>query len=292
MKYYKGHRKIGIVILHYVALEMTIMCIEQLIKTFKNCAEIVIVDNASNNGSGEILKEKYEEYDYIHVILNTKNEGFSKGNNIGYSYLKQNYDLDYIIISNNDVLIKQENFVELLDAIFNKQYFDVLGPDIVNPITRVHQNPSRLSGLNLEQIRKCISMYEFQDKHFKKTYVKMKMCDIRDKLLMKKYDSVGWQNSYENPVLHGACFIFSKKYIEERERAFDPQTFLYVEEDILHYVCKKNNYKMLYSPELVVEHLEDVSTNSIFKNEYAKRKMKNHQMMISYKVLLDYIEGC
>lgn len=292
MNYCKGHKKIGIVILHYVALEMTIECIEQLIKTFKSNAEIVIVDNASFNGSGDTLKEKYERYDYIHVIMNKKNEGFSKGNNIGYSYLKQNYDLEYIIISNNDVLIKQKNFVELLDSIYNKQYFDVLGPDIINPITGVHQNPSRLAGLNIEQIQKCVSMYEFQDKHFKRTYIKMKLCDIRDKLLMKKYDSAGWEKYCENPVLHGACFIFSKKYIEERELAFDPQTFLYVEEDILYYVCKKNNYKMLYSPELVIEHLEDVSTNSVLKNEYVKRKMKNHQMMISYKVLLDYIEGC
>ena len=40
-----------------------------------------------------------------------------------------------------------------------------------------------------------------------------------------------------NPVLHGACYIFSRRYLELEKEAFDSRTFLYHEEEILHYNC-------------------------------------------------------
>lgn len=290
MKYCNDHRKIGIVILHYMALDMTITCIEQLQKTFKKKAEIVIVDNASTNNSGYALKEKYINENHIHVLLNEKNEGFSRGNNIGYKYLKDNFELDYIIIANNDVLIEQDNFVEVVESLYKEYKFDVLGPDIFNPKTGVHQNPSRITALSLDDVKKSVEIYERQDNHFLYAFIKMKICDFRDKIFKLNHNCIEWKKAYSNPVLHGACYIFSKKFISNREKAFTPETFLYVEEDILYYSCKKNNYSMIYSPKLRVDHLEDVSTNNVFKSEYSKRKMKNHQMLLSYKVLLELME--
>ena len=74
----------------------------------------------------------------------------------------------------------------------------------------------------------------------------------------------------KNHVLHGACVIFSSKYINSHEEAFPEYTFLYMEEDILALRCKKMGYNTYYFPELKVIHKEDVSTDKLLSNELDK----------------------
>lgn len=291
MSYCSLKANIGIVILHYMAFEMTRECIECIQHTFHENCQIVIVDNASSNCSGKELAKIYKDSPNIKVIINDENVGFSRGNNIGYQYLKNNFNLDFIIVANNDVLIRQNDFKEVVKSIYIKEEFDILGPDIYNPKTKIHQNPSRTHGFGLEEVRRLVTIYEKQDRSFPATYLKMKICDLRDFFCRRTNDNYSWKKQMYNPVLHGACYIFSKKFINKNNYAFYPETFLYVEEDILFYRCKVNDYKVIYSPELMVEHLEDVSTDMIFTKEYKKRKMKNHEMLLSYRVLLNLMGG-
>jgi GT2 family glycosyltransferase len=94
----------------------------------------------------------------------------------------------------------------------------------------------------------------------------------------------------ENVVLHGACYIFSSKFIQKRKNCFCPDTFLYMEEDILHYECIQLGLNMVYSPEIKVKHLEDVSTNVSIKSGYKKFKMKNREMKRSIEVLINLMD--
>ena len=64
---------------------------------------------------------------------------------------------------------------------------------------------------------------------------------------------------------------------------------MYFEEDILAYECIRDNMKIVYDPELKVEHLEDVSTNLSFSSEFNKYKMKNFEFLKSVRVLIDMI---
>lgn len=52
----------------------------------------------------------------------------------------------------------------------------------------------------------------------------------------------------------------------------------------------KAGMKLLYSPEVQVLHLEDVSTNMIFKKNYRKEKYKLENMIASLRVFLDLME--
>lgn len=51
---------------------------------------IIIVDNCSPNGSGKQLEKMYSKCINITVIINEENQGFAKGNNLGYQYIKEN----------------------------------------------------------------------------------------------------------------------------------------------------------------------------------------------------------
>lgn len=283
----KKQKQFGFVILHYMALEMTMQCIDNLIKKFgKHDISIVIVDNASPNGSGKELQNRYHDNKLVTVILNNKNEGFARGNNIGFDYLKNNYDIDYMIVMNNDVLIEQDDFLNKITDIYINNGFDVLGPDIFESESKKHQNPIEDTIPTIEKCRKDIQYSKTQLKKDTFNYYKLLILHytiyiwakplikaITPKLYQKfiaakqqdchnptdTQDSI--QTPRENVILNGACFIFSKRFIKNRNYAFYPGTFMYVEERILSLQCKKEGYKILYHPDIKIKHLSGVSTN-------------------------------
>ena len=87
-------------------------------------------------------------------------------------------------------------------------------------------------------------------------------------------------------VLHGACYVFSEDFIRSRESCFNPATFLYFEEYILHLECLRDGLVMLYNPSVQVLHLEDVSTDAAFRRPAAKEMMKLRESLRSLEVLL------
>jgi N-acetylglucosaminyl-diphospho-decaprenol L-rhamnosyltransferase len=57
--------------------------------------EVIVVDNASTDGSEKLVQEKFPG---VKVIMNESNLGFGGGNNVGI----QSSQGDYIMVLNND----------------------------------------------------------------------------------------------------------------------------------------------------------------------------------------------
>ncbi len=260
------------VILHYLAEEMTKECISCLENKFVNeDYKIVIVDNASPNGSGTDLKNYYKEDDHCDIILHDKNDGFARGNNVGYRYAKEKYDPEFIIVMNNDVLIYDELFLKKIKEIYEETQYYILGPDIISKASGLHQNPVAIKGINHEDVYNLINVFKRQlffckfpiVYYFKKKFkIKYRIKKLLGKSVEENSECPEFKERVLNPILHGACFIFSRDYIQKEENAFDSRTFLYHEEEILHTQCMKKNYLMLYDPSIKVYHLEDVSTDA------------------------------
>ena len=284
------------VILHYLAYDMTFECISTLLQKFgDNGVQIIIVDNASPNGSGVQLKSAFDSQKNVHILLNDKNLGFAKGNNVGYEYSKQ-FNPDFIIVMNNDVLIEDANFLDKIDAIYKDRGFAVLGPDIFNPKTKKHQNPLYLKGNTKENVINMRNnlekgLYNFSFFYYKAKFITPIKRIIKKILLPQRFlqENIDRTKMYENPVLQGACYIFSKDFIVARDYAFYPETFLYFEEDILHLQCQQKHLKMLYIPDITIKHLEDVSTNMILKTNLEKEKMKSKNLIHS---MSEFIKLC
>lgn len=285
--------KVAFIILHYQAIEMTKKCVDNLYRTFDMSENfIVIVDNASPNNSGKKLLEIYSDSKNIKIIISSENLGFAKGNNLGFSFIKKNYNFDFLIIMNNDILINQKDFVEKIYTLKKNINFDILGPDIYNPNSNYHQNPLRLQSLSMSEIKEKYSNTKKQLKYFYFFYFKKKLGTLKNNIFHKKnptktfkYD---FNKEYFNPVLHGSFLIFDKKFANNRIYAFYPETFMFFEEEILDYECKLNNYKTFYSPNIQVQHLEDVSTNTIFTKEIKKEKWKLKEMFKSISIFINY----
>lgn len=278
----------GFVVLHYLADEMTVRCTEALLAL--PCAvRIVIVDNASPNGSGKRLQEYFSGREAVTVLLNARNEGFARGNNLGYAYLRTHFACPFITVLNNDVLIRDRDFPAKVEAIYRATPFAVLGPDILNPATGEHQNPGHLKGFTREQVQERLARYEKNLRHFRWNRFKWNLKRIFRKP-PRKPAPVFLQEPMEGVVLHGACYVFSKDFIGRRERCFHPDTFLYFEEEILHCECLQEGLTLRYDPSLRVEHLEDVATDRAFRTPARKEEMKLRESIRSMKVFLKVLK--
>ena len=134
--------KIAYVILHYQNKEITIKAINCLLKQGSvHEVYIVVVDNASGNGSGKELLKLYSSNDNIIFLLNEINVGFAKGNNIGYQYAKNILNVDIIVAMNNDVYINDSDFSKKLAKIVNdNKNIALIGPDILRENTKIRWN--------------------------------------------------------------------------------------------------------------------------------------------------------
>ena len=73
--------KISIIIVSYNTKELLKACLESIESSRRpdDSFEVIVVDNASSDGSAEYVKRKKN----IHTILNKTNVGFSRANNQG-----------------------------------------------------------------------------------------------------------------------------------------------------------------------------------------------------------------
>ena len=79
------------VILHYQNIEVTQECVEKLKRIIQKESKIVVIDNASPNGSGEKLLNYFASDGMVIVLKNKDNVGFARGNNAGYQYAKNTF---------------------------------------------------------------------------------------------------------------------------------------------------------------------------------------------------------
>lgn len=276
---------IAFVVLHYNDIEVTKDCVNKLLLLESNNEiRIVVVDNGSPNGSGDILKKKYQSVKNVEVTLTGVNLGFAKGNNYGYIIAKQMYNPDYIVVMNNDVMIDDKKFVYKLlnNSVLNN--YEVIMPDIINKMG-VHQNPFRENPLsNAELLRNISSIIAWLTLYH--IPVLNKIWSDRNKETERVLPTDKIYNTLEMMVPHGACIIFSKKWIYNEDVAFVPDTFLYGEEDILYEYVANKGYKTYFEKTLVVEHIEDVSTDSVVKTNLKKAQFLLKNSYASQKILL------
>ena len=307
----------GFVILHYMAQQMTEDCVDDLLAKFsdKNI-KIVIVDNASKNNSGKFLEEKYANNNLVKVIINKKNLGFARGNNIGFDYLKNNYNVDFMIVMNNDVFIKSQDFLEKIVELYQKHKYAVLGPDIFAPNLNRHQNPLEYNIPTVDGCKYWINVYKKLIRKDNFNYYKLKFLHYAVYSWAKPIAKIFFPNKFknsnvqpqketqkplpnqapkesktlENIVLQGSCFIFSKDFISKRNYAFYPETFLYFEEHILALQCFRENLKTLYYPQIEVEHLHSVSTKTVYKTQREKYLLYWRENIKSLKIYIKLFE--
>jgi len=270
--------KIVFVILHYETLSDTQECIESLLKYLNQNIQIVVVDNGSINGKLNGLESQYKEEKNIYFLYSKKNLGFANGNNIGYGFAKYKLGADIIVLANNDLIFKQEDFVEKLTEAYDKTEFDVAGPQIISLVDHKNQNPVRVQYSDLADLNKRLIKFQI-------LYILSRFnLDLRIQKRIAKEVVEFKPGEQEDFQLHGACMFFAGKYLERYEGLCD-KTFMYGEENILKYIVNQEHMQMKYLQNLVVYHKEGASTGVVYGKGKEKRQFYYKWNINSCKIL-------
>lgn len=100
---------VAIIVINWNSYEVTSECLNSLRSVNYDSFEIILVDNGSEDTSGQRLKIEYPE---ITLLTNESNQGFTGGNNTGIRYALSN-GFDYLMLLNNDT-ITTPNFLKVL----------------------------------------------------------------------------------------------------------------------------------------------------------------------------------
>lgn len=305
-----GKQKVSIcfLLLHFNDETLTYRAVDSLLQLNKiEYCKIVIIDNGSRNNSGSKIEKKYRGYDNIDVVLLDKNNGFSKGNNIGYQYITKKYNFDFVIAINNDILFNQKDFIIKLYNEYKKTGFNVAGPDIFVPQRYWHSSPLREKVMTEDELNiylqnwyswikkyKCFFSFQvlkvFLLERFRFNSFLIKLYYVHRKL---KGNPTEYETIKTNCVLQGSCLIFDQKFCLNNANLFEPETFLYEEENILTLKCLSDGWKIFYLPNLQVYHTCQGSTQ-IKKQSYrdfCKRKINEHKYLIeATKIYIKYMK--
>ncbi len=116
--------RVSIIIVSWNAKAYLDLCLASI--SDKTCAapwEIIVVDNASTDGSPELVTQKYP---HVRLIRNETNLGFAKANNIGATYSRGQY-LGFI---NSDVEVLDAGITRLVDYCDSHPEAGLVGPHI------------------------------------------------------------------------------------------------------------------------------------------------------------------
>jgi GT2 family glycosyltransferase len=117
---------VSIIIVNWNTKEYLRNCLDSIHQAISGIdAEIIVVDNASEDGSVEMVQM---EFPSVKLINNCKNLGFAKANNIGIASSVGNY----LCLINSDVIVDRNCIKELVGYLKKNKNVGMAGPTIKN----------------------------------------------------------------------------------------------------------------------------------------------------------------
>lgn len=232
---------LGIIIINFNKYEKTVDCIKSIFDTVKSDYKIYLLDNCSANNSFEILNNLYKDDPRVEMIESKENLGYARGNNLCLEKAEKD-GCEYVLISNNDIVYK-ENAVEiLLDVIKSGEYL-LVGPRSYSPDGRIQSSVKKNKPTFSEYMKFSTYLSNLVPKNQAKKFYK--------NLQPKEFSQVYW--------VCGSSFIADMKKFKEIGY-FDPYTFLYFEEYIISEKAVKSGMKIAFEPKAQVIHFHGAST--------------------------------
>ena len=235
--------KLSIIIVNYNTYNLTKQTIESVIqKNHDFKYEIILVDNASLDGSIEKLKEDFDKlilHKTLKVFINKSNLGFAKANNIGIRNAKGKY----ILLLNSDTVVKDDCLQSCLTQMDKDKTLGALGCKVVLEDGSLDHACKRGFPTPKASLYYLLKLY-------KKNPIKYGQYDA----LHLGEDEIG-----EVDCLTGA-FMLMPKDVVFKVGLLDEDFFMYGEDIDLCYRIKKSGYKILYYPKAQIIHYKGGSS--------------------------------
>jgi GT2 family glycosyltransferase len=187
--------------------------------------EVIVVDNASTDGSVEMVKNDFQR---VILIENAENRGFAKANNQGMAVAKGRY----VLLLNSDTVVLDEaiaNTVRFADA---HPQAGAIGCRVLNPDDTVQPTCFMFPSI-LNMLLSSTYLYKLFPKSRFFGREQMTWWDRSD---VREVDAVT------------GCFMLVRRKAIEQVGMMDERFFMYGEETDWCYRFKKNGWKVMFAP--------------------------------------------
>ncbi len=228
---------LSIVILNWNVRDLLERCLASL-RSMRYVLEIIVVDNASQDGSVAMLEAKYPR---VEVIANAVNRGFTGGNNQGIEASHGRY----VMVLNPDTEMLGDALDQLVTYLDGHPDVGAIGPQLLNPDRSIQSSRRRFPTLATV--------------FFESTWLQSM---APQRILTRFYmDDVPASPAHEVDWLSGACTLFRRAVLDS-VGLYDAQNFfMYSEELDLCRRVKEAGWKIVYLPEAQVVHHVGKSTD-------------------------------
>ncbi|MDI6403006.1 glycosyltransferase, partial [Balneolaceae bacterium ANBcel3] len=200
--------------------------------------EVIVVDNASSDGSVNYLKKRFPD---LQLIANKDNAGFGKANN--QAIHKANGK--YILLINPDTLVRKDTLQTMFNHMEKHPESAAAGCKILNPDGTFAPESRRSVPTPMSALWKILGMNRLfpKSKRFSAYYMG------------------GLDEDKEGmvPVLSGA-FMFCRADVLKKIKGFDERFFMYGEDIDLCYRITKEGWNIDYVPSTSIIHYKGEST--------------------------------
>lgn len=202
--------------------------------------ETIVVDNASEDGSSELVKSKFPE---IMLIKNEENVGFVKANNQGSEFAR----CRYLLLLNSDTRVLDSGIDKVITFLDEHPDVWVATGNVRNEDGSFQRPFGRFPHPVGSFFRNTIRRVYGFNTPFHRRY---RMENVNDKEMLK----VDWVTG---------AYLFVRRNLITDGKVFDEDIFMYSEDTLLCYNAKKAGGKVMYLPFALIVHYKDASAKQV-----------------------------
>ena len=259
--------RLSVVFLSYNTRDLT----EQALRTVIDAAEgmeveIFVVDNASHDGSADMVAEKFPD---VKLLRNEENVGFAAGNNVALQQVVG----EYVLIINTDTIVRRDTLRALAGFLDEHPEVGACGCKILDPDGTLQFDSRRGFPTPLAAFCKMSGLSRLFPNH-----------PVISQYHMTYLDP---EKTAEVEVLSGSCMMVRKSAMDQ-VGLLDEDYFMYGEDIDWCYRIHKAGWKIFYVPTTEIIHFRGESGRrvplrilyrksqamSIFVNKHMKRRFR------------------
>ncbi len=223
---------ISFIIVNWNTKDLLRDCLESIIKTVDVLAyEVIVVDNASKDGSVEMLSEQYPQ---VKAIANSENRGFGAANNQGFAAMKGKYAL----LINTDAVLTAGAVQKLWAFAEAHPEAAIVCGQLLNADGSKQNSIASFPTLLSLATNTSLLEYLFPGRYPSKRYEHKEPLEVDSAV--------------------GACMMIRKKALDEVS-FFDERYFFFFEETDMAYAMKKAGWRIYQVPDALTYHLQGQS---------------------------------
>ena len=251
---------LSVLIVSYNTREMTLDCLRALTRELPPGlpTEILLVDNASSDGSAEAVRAAFPD---VRLTASDRNAGFGAANNVALAQARGRY----LLLLNTDAFPRPGAVAAMVDYLERHADVGVVGPRLFYGDGTPQQSCFRFT----------TPLYAWME-------------NLGVTKLLRRHPALddyrGWDHASERNVdfVIGACLLLRRE-VYEQVGGFDERFFMYQEEADWQKRIHRAGWRVVFSPQAEVVHLagasgkaEPVRISGHFFESLDKYMLKHH----------------